>query len=386
MTGKRPTITDVAQQARVSKATVSAVLNDSGTVKSDTRDRVSAAIDLLNYRPTQQAGAKARQRYRSIAVVIKEHDNPYYDEVVAGVRAHADTKGYMLLVVSSEGSYASERRAVELLRDKDVDGLIAAPVMDEHADLSHFFELKRRNFPFVFLEQVRGVPASLVDLENISASQKAVEYLFGLGHRRVAHFAGPAYSTHSEERVAGVHRAYSSSNLVFGADDIVQAGAHFEDGYRCGHALFQSRSERDRPTGVTCYNDLVAMGLCKALSELGIRCPEEVSVVGFDDIKFCENLKVPLTTVRVPKFEMGNLAAQMLIRHIESKQAVTPQKVYLEATLVVRNSAAPPAHSPITASAANGDGAHKSHRRSIATHPAALSGTHSSPESGGTLE
>jgi DNA-binding LacI/PurR family transcriptional regulator len=94
------------------------------------------------------------------------------------------------------------------------------------------------------------------------------------------------------------------------------------------------------------------------LSELGIRCPEDVSVVGFDDIKFCENLRVPLTTIRVPKFEMGNLAAQMLIRHIESKQAVTPRKVYLDATLVVRSSTAPPAHLPSAISfAADGNGA-----------------------------
>src|SRR3954469_7879986 len=342
MTGKRPTITDVATHTGVSKATVSAVLNDSERVTTDTRDRVPAAIELLNYRPTQQAGAKSPRRYRSIALIIKEHDNPYYEEVTAGVRAYADTQGYILFVVSSEGSYAAERRAVELLRDKDVDGLIAAPVMDEHADLSHFFELKRRNFPFVFLEQVRGVPASLVDLENVSASQKAVEHLFALGHRRIAHFAGPTYSAHSQERVDGVHRAYSSSHLGFGPDDIIQAGAHFDDGLRAGLELFGSLDERNRPTAVTCYNDLVAMGLCKALLQLGIRCPEDVSVVGFDDINFCENFFVPLTTIRVPKFEMGKLAAQMLIEWIESKQSIPPQKIYLEATLIVRGSTAAP--------------------------------------------
>jgi LacI family transcriptional regulator/LacI family repressor for deo operon, udp, cdd, tsx, nupC, and nupG len=109
------------------------------------------------------------------------------------------------------------------------------------------------------------------------------------------------------------------------------------------------------------------MGLCKALSELGIRCPEDVSVVGFDDIKFCENLMVPLTTIRVPKFEMGNLAAQMLIRHIESKQAVTPRKVYLDATLVVRSSTAPPAHMP-TDIAFAGDGIG---RNLVSSQPAA---------------
>ena len=342
MTGKRPTISDVARQTGVSKATVSAVLNDSANVGSDTRDRVIAAIDLLNYRPTQQSGVRAASRYRSIALIIKEHDNPYYDEVTAGVRAFAETQGYMLFVVSSEGSYSAEKRAVELLREKGVDGLIAAPVMDEHADLSHFYELKRRNFPFVFLEQVRGVPASLVDLENVGASQKAVEYLFALGHRRVAHLAGPEYSLHSEERADGVRRAYSSTHLVLAPEDIVAAGAHFDDGYRAGRMLFESRLRSEWPTAITCYNDLVAMGLVKAIIDLGLRCPQDVSVIGFDDIRFCETFLVPLTTVRVPKYDMGNMAAQMLIQHIESRQAVTPRRVFLDAALVVRASASPP--------------------------------------------
>jgi LacI family transcriptional regulator len=340
MTEKRPTISDVARQTGVSKATVSAVLNDSEDVNIDTRDRVLAAIELLNYRPTQQSGVRAATRYRSIALIIKEYDNPYYDEVTAGVRAFAETQGYMLFVISSEGSYSAEKRAVELLREKGVDGLIAAPVMDQHADLSHFYELKRRNFPFVFLEQVRGVPASLVDLENVSASQKAVEYLFGLGHRRVAHFAGPEYSLHSEERANGVRRAYSITHLVLAQEDIIHAGAHFEDGYRCGRALFEARLRSEWPTAITCYNDLVAMGLVKAIIDLGLRCPEDVSVIGFDDIRFCDTFLVPLTTVRVPKFDMGNMAAQMLIEHIESRQTVTPQRHYLDATLVVRSSTA----------------------------------------------
>src|SRR3982751_2140736 len=350
MTGKRPTISDVARKTGVSKATVSAVLNDGAGVNVDTRDRVLAAIELLNYRPTQQSGVRGATRHRSIALIIKEYDNPYYDEVTAGVRAFAETQGYMLVVVSSEGSYSAEKRAVELLREKGVDGLIAAPVMDEHPDFSHFYELKRRNFPFVFLEQVRGIPASLVDLENVSASQRAVEYLFGLGHRRVAHFAGPEYSLHSQERADGVRRAYSSTHLVLAPEDIVGAGAHFHDGYRCGRALFESRPRDEWPTAITCYNDLVAMGLVKAIIDLGLRCPEDVSVVGFDDIRFCDTFLVPLTTVRVPKFEMGNMAAEMLIQHIESREAVTPRRVYLEAALVVRASSSPPAfHLPLSA-------------------------------------
>src|SRR5690348_12798209 len=121
MTAKRPTISDVAQSAGVSKATVSAVLNESDSVKDATRDRVLAAIELLNYRPTQLAGRAVARRDRSIAVVIKEYDNPYYADVIAGARAAATAAGYTLLVVSSEGDYGAEHRAVAMLRGKDVD-------------------------------------------------------------------------------------------------------------------------------------------------------------------------------------------------------------------------------------------------------------------------
>ena len=197
MKSQRATINDVARQAGVSKATVSAVINDSATVKGSTRDRVLAAIDVLNYRPTQVTHAAARKT-KSIGLLIKEIDNPYYAEIVLGARAHANEKGYTLLVASSEGEYDAERRAVELLQAKDVEGLIATPVLDEHADLSHFFELKRRNFPFVLLEEVRGVPASLVDVDNRDASRKAVEFLIRLGDTESAgavsiHFQGDGW-------------------------------------------------------------------------------------------------------------------------------------------------------------------------------------------------
>ncbi len=334
----RPTISDVARQAGVSKATVSAVLNDTGSVKESTRERVVAAMEVLNYRPSQPAGRVGSRRGRCIGLIIKEINNPYYAEVVLGARAHATEKGYTLLVVSSEGEYEAERRAVELLRAIDVDGLIATPVLDEHADLSHFFELKRRNFPFVLLEQVRGVPASLVDVDNVEASRRAVEHLIALGHTRIAHFAGPDYSMHTFERIDGVHRAYSRSHLVFSDDNIVGAGAHLADGYRAALAYFRARGPRERPSAVTCYNDLVAIGVCRALAELALRVPDDVSVVGYDDVPLTEYMPVPLTTIRMPKFRMGELAAQMLIRHVESKTGILPQKIFLDAELVVRGS------------------------------------------------
>ena len=342
MRDKRPTIDDVARQAGVSKATVSAVLNETGSVKDSTRERILQAIEVLNYRPTQLMRRGGARRWRSIALLTKESDNPYYGEIVTGARAFAHERGYTLLVVSSEGEHEAERRAVELLQAKDVDGLIATPVLDAHADLTHFFDLRRRNFPFVLLEEVRGVPASIVDVDNVEASRRAVEHLIALGHMRIAHLAGPTYSSHSHERVDGVRRACSASHLIFTDADIVPAGAHLEDGYRAGLELFGARAPSARPTGVTCYNDLVAIGLCRALTELGLRVPDDVSVVGFDDIALLGYLPLPLTSVRMPKASMGRLASELLIGHIESKEPIPPQKVYLEAELVVRSSTAPP--------------------------------------------
>jgi LacI family transcriptional regulator, galactose operon repressor len=338
MKPKRPTINDVASQAGVSKATVSAVLNDSGAVKGSTRDRVLSAVEVLNYRPTQLVGRAGIRKAKSLGLLIKEIDNPYYAEIVLGARSHASVNGYTLLIASSEGEYEAERRAVELLQSKDVDGIMATPVLDEHADLSHFFELKRRNFPFVLLEEIRGVPGSLVDVDNVEASRKAVAYLIGQGHTRIVHFAGPGYSTHSQERIDGVRWACSGSRLIFTDEDIVPAGAHLADGYRAGLAYFRGRDPQECPTAATCYNDLVAVGLCRALAELGLRVPDDVSVVGYDDIPLAEYFPIPLTSVRVPKFKMGQIAAEMLIRHIEAHQAVPPQKVYLEAELVIRHS------------------------------------------------
>lgn len=339
-------MSDVARQAGVSKATVSAVLNGTAAVKEATRDRVLGAIELLNYRAAPTPAPVQARAGRGLGIVVKELDNPYYAEVVAGVRAVADRLGYSLLVASSEGDPEAERRAVELLRARDIDGLIVTPVLHEQADLTHLFELKRRNFPFVLLEEVLGMRASLVDIDNVEASRLAAEHLLALGHTQIVHFAGPAYSMHSRQRADGMRRAASASHLVFGDEHLVSAGAHLADGYRAGLAYFGALAAHERPTGVTCYNDLVAIGLCRALAELGLRVPDDVAVVGFDDIPLLEFLPIPLTTVRVPKQRMGELAAEMLVRHVESREVVPPQRALLESALVVRASTGAPVALP----------------------------------------
>lgn len=337
-TMRNPTIDDVAKRAGYSKATVSAVLNDSAKVKDSTRRKILAVMEDLNYRPRASARNGFRPGLaRSLGLIIKEVDNPYYGQIVAGARSYANERGYTVLTGSSEGDYESEQRIVNVLKSKDVDGLIIVPLLDEKADLSYLFDLKRRNFPFVLLEAIRGVPASVIDIDNVAASKRATEFLIENGHERIVHFAGPSYSTHSGERIEGMRRAYSETSLVFTDESVIAAGAYAADGYKT--ALTYLREAGDsRPTAITCYNDLVAIGVLRACSELGLDVPGDISVIGNDDIDLLEFLPLKLTTIRVPRFEMGRKAAELIIKHIESQEKLPPERIDLEAELVVRDS------------------------------------------------
>ena len=340
---ERATIQDVARLAGVSVATVSAVLNDKPTVKDSTREQVLAAMHQLNYRPRPAIRRPAAPAgLRSVGFILREPANPYYAEIIAGAEAYLHELGYRMLVGASYGIGGREREIVDLLRLKDFDGLLLTPVLDRETDLAHLFDLKRRNIRFVLLEEVHGIQASLVDVDNVDGAKKAVQHLIDLGHSRIAHFAGPQYSLHSDERLAGVRAAYSESALVFSDALLVRAGDSLTDGHRAAMAYFGALSAAARPTAVTCYNDLVAVGLCRALTQLGIRVPEDVSVVGYDDVPLAEFMSPPLTSVRVPKRDVGRIAAELLHEEIERGPGATPQKVYLQAQLVVRESTAAP--------------------------------------------
>jgi LacI family transcriptional regulator/LacI family repressor for deo operon, udp, cdd, tsx, nupC, and nupG len=338
----RATIQEVAERAGVSVSTVSAVLNDKPSVKDSTREQVLAAIQALNYRPRPAIRRPAGPNgVRTIGFLLREPANPYYAEVVEGAESYLGELGYRILVGASFGISAREREIVEMMRLKDFDGLLLTPVLDRHADLAHLFELRRRNIRFVLLEAVHGIQASLVVVDNVAGAKMGVRHLIDLGHTRIVHFAGPPYGLNSDERIAGVRAAYSESHLVFSDELVVRAGDSLTDGYTAALAYFRDLPAAERPTGVTCYNDLVALGVCRALAELGVAVPRDVSVVGYDDLPLAEFVTPSLTSVRVPKREVGRIAAELLHEEIEHGPAAPPRKVYLQAELVARASSCP---------------------------------------------
>ena len=345
---KRPTIADVASEAGVSTGTVSAVINGRASVKTETRTRVQGVIDALGYRPSQTARALVSSRAdtddrRAVGLVVKEAGNPFYAEVIDGARALLDERGTVLYTTTSDWSFQKEGDLIETFRDNLFAGVVIAPVLDDDAELDHLFALRRMNFPFVLLDDVRGLKADVVYVDSVEASRLATCHLIDGGHERVVHFAGPDYTEHhSRDRVEGVRRAFSESALAFSDDRVVPAGATSREGYEAGLRVFGGGGAAgDRPTGVTCFNDLVAIGLLRALRELGLSVPGDVSVVGYDDIEAAAYAAVPLTTVNVPKRELGRRAAELLLDRIGDGRGRPAQRVALPASLVVRDSTRP---------------------------------------------
>lgn len=335
---KHTTLQDVADHAGVSIATVSAVINDKPVVKESTRRRVLDSVIALNHGPPEMRRRLREALQKSVGLIVKEAQNPYYLEIADGARSYLRDKHYELLVSSSEGNNDGQMNLLALFKSQGSAGVIVSPVLHEQSDLSYLFELNRTGYPLVLLEEVRGLQADLVTVSNTESSRITTKHLIDTGHTRIVHFAGPPYTLATQERIDGFQLAFSESHLRYQRDFIVSVGALVEDGYEKGLAFFRNKDVDERPTAVNCFNDYVAMGVYKALSELGIEIPDEVSIIGHDGVSTLDFLPVPISSASSHPRERGRKAAELLIRRIESTQPLPPQRVIQDVELIVRQS------------------------------------------------
>jgi len=336
---KRFTIVDVAKRAKVSKGTVSAVINGRDSVKAATRDYVLEVMKEMNFRPKGVARSlKHSMQDKSIGIIIKDLSYPFYTAIAAGAKEYAEAKGYSVIVSSSDDSHEGEKRLSHLFSAKDIKGLILAPVVEGAAEIEHLFKLKMINYPFVLLEDVKGIQANVVAIDNTRAIKKAVKYLIDGGHKRIVHFAGPLKSSHTQERIEGFRHAFSESILAFDSEMIVPIGSHYEESYAKTRQYFKNRAREDYPTAIVCFNDHQALAVMNALKDINVNIPDDISVIGNDDIFYAETYPVPLTTIRAPKHEIGSKAAEILIRNIESTTLLPNERVVLDTEFVIRDS------------------------------------------------
>jgi DNA-binding LacI/PurR family transcriptional regulator len=336
---KKITIIDVAKRAGVSKGTVSAVINAKNTVKPGTRDHILNVMKELHFRPKGVArNLKNGKEDKSIGIVIKDLGYPFYTSIAAGVEEYANSKGYSVIITSSENDHELEKKFTHLFSAKDIKGAIIAPIIEGTSEIEHLFKLKMINYPFVLLEDVKGIQANVVAIDNLKAIKKAVKYLIESGHTKILHFAGPPASSHTHERIEGFRHAFSESTLAFNDEMIVSIGSRYEESYGNTLKYFKNITKKDYPTAIVCFNDQQALAVITALKKLGIRIPEDISIVGNDDIYYATIYPVPLTTIRAPKEEIGRTAAEILIRNIESSTIIPIEKVVLDTEFIIRES------------------------------------------------
>jgi LacI family transcriptional regulator len=336
---KKVTIDDVAKQANVSKGTVYAVINGKNTVKPATREHILEVIKELNFRPRGLASNSKRIfQEKSIGIIIKDLNYPFYTSIATGVKEYANSKGYSVVITSSEDNHEREKKLSQLFSSKDIKGTIIAPIVEGTAEIEHLFKLKMINYPFVLLEDVKGIQANVVSIDNLTAIKKAVTYLIDSGHTKIVHFSGPPSSSHTQERIEGFRHAFSESPLVFNKEMIVSVGSHYEDSYNNTLAYFKNRSQDNYPTAIVCFNDQQALAVMHALKDLKLRVPDDISIIGNDDIFYARIYPVPLTTIRAPHREIGMKAAEILIKNIESPTTLPLEQVVLKTEFIIRES------------------------------------------------
>ena len=336
---RRITRTEVAKRARVSVATVSYVVNNGPRpVAEATRKRVLRAIQALGYRPSGVAQSLRLQRTRTIGLIVPDTANPFFAALAKGVDDAVFACGHSLLLCHSGYVAAREQAYVELLLAREVDGVLYVQGTPDAAALHRLLQC---GVPTVAVDrEIPDVALDRVIVDNFGGSAQATKYLIGLGHQRIGCIARHIPLSNAAERVRGYQETLASAGLPVSPQYLVSGGPGYEEGRRAMTELL--RLQR-RPTAVLAYPDVVAIGAIRAAHDLGLRVPEDVSVVGFDDIPVAAFIRPRLTTVAVGIWEMGQRAAAVLLEKVRDEVGSrAPRRFVLPATLVIRESTGGP--------------------------------------------
>src|SRR3954447_1740139 len=335
---RTPTLRDVAEAAGVHAATASRALNPEtrSMVNSDTARRVLRAAETLGYQPNPIARSLKTSKSGTIGVVLPALTNPLFPPIVRGIEDVLGPGGYSALIVSTDNDSDRERAQIASLRSRQVEGLIVATALPEHSLLT---ELHEQGVRMVLVNRrAEGLEVPSITPDDATGVELAVHHLAGLGHRRIVHLAGPLSTSTGVVRA----RAFQSAVHAEGLDEdpALVAACRFwneEDGARALREVLDAGTEF---TAVVAGNDLIALGCYDVFAERGIRCPDDVSVVGFNNMPFLDKLAPPLTTVAIPHHQGGVEAGRMLLEAIHEPDRPV-RSILLPLSLAVRGSTAP---------------------------------------------
>ncbi|HSR29659.1 MAG TPA: LacI family DNA-binding transcriptional regulator [Anaerolineae bacterium] len=327
---------DVAERAGVSVTTVSHVINDTRPVSDELRRRVLASMANLGYQPNRLARSLRRGQTHTIGMIIPDSANPFFAEMARGVEDTSFENGYSVILCNSDGDLNKELLYTNVLTEKRVDGIlfVAAGLSTDRIR-----DLQTQRTPLVVVD--RDLPDAAVDsvlTDNAQGGWLAARHLIDLGHRRIACITGPSDVTPSAERVTGYRQAMKKAGIPVDESLVVKGDFQYDSAYRASIQLLQIK---DPPTAIFACNDLMAVAVMSAALAEGRQVPGDLSVVGFDDVRLAAFANPPLTTIAQPKYEMGVVAATMLLERMRDLEMPAHRRVF-ETNLVTRRSTAPP--------------------------------------------
>lgn len=332
----RPKIKDIAEMAGVSVATVSRALSDSDLVTEGTRKRIHELARQMDYRPNVSARNLRTRKSKAVLLVVRDVGNPFYLDILKGVEATAREAGYSVLMGNTENDPSRETEFFDMLRDGHADGMILMtgklpPASEEVARL-------RASLPVVVaLELIDHSGFPHVQIDNAAAAREAVEHLVALGHKRIAHIAGPLPEILSVQRLEGYRQAMHAAGLAIPEGYEVRGDYLLESGSECCRRLFALPAP---PTAIFVANDEMAYGVVHELRRLNLDVPRDVSVVGFDDLYLSKAFYPPLTTVSQPRAEIGRKAMTLLLKILSGGENASRGPIVLPTVLKVRGSTA----------------------------------------------
>lgn len=313
--GKAASIYDVAHESGASVFTVSAVVNNKSHVGKKLRESVEAAIRKLNYRPNLIARSLAKQRTQTIGMIVPDIVNPFFPMVVRGAEDAAQKHGYNLLLCNSDDSLDKEEKAIELLLSKRVDGILLTKAAGDLRP-SSLQMIQEVSIPFVLV--MRTYPKLTKDAvitDDYQGAYDVVCHLARAGRKRIGLIGGPLKVSNAIARWQGFRDALTAQGLPFEPQLVIEGDYRIESGFRAGHALLSHR-----PDGVYVANHLMTVGLLKAAEEMGVSCPDDFGLVSFDDYPWLGVFRPKLTTVELPKHQLGSEAAELLIERINGSE------------------------------------------------------------------
>ncbi|MEW6263485.1 MAG: LacI family DNA-binding transcriptional regulator [Thermodesulfobacteriota bacterium] len=331
------TIKDIARKAKVSTTAVSLAINGAKGVSEKTRQRILRLARELNYQPNLTARSLISKRSHTIGYIVTNITDPFYSEVALGMEEEANKLGYKVILTNTSGRLENEAAAIATLQARGVDGIIFSTVTVDDPNLNDLIE---RKFPFVVINRVpMNHPAvdriDSVIIDSYSGGYKAVEHLYRLGHDHLAIVAGSMQTSTARERTRGGRQALADHGLKFNPRYFFEGEYDFKKACAAAKSILKLKP---RPTAVFAHDDNMAFGVREAVLSEGLRIPEDLALVGFDDINFADLKGIELTTVSQKKYEMGIVSTQVLVNKIEKKAVNMISKVVLEAELVIRRS------------------------------------------------